>query len=87
MTKNDGVDQVVENLSERAHGIVNANHTQIEIMKSALTDFKSLGNLSGMMAIMSSGTLNKNQLELAQRIAVKVIAVLGMIETENKKGA
>lgn len=87
MNKKDGVIKVVNNLSERAQSVVDGNHSQIEIMKSAMVDFKGLGNISGMMSIMSSGTLNKSQLELAQRIAVKVIAVLGMIEAENNKGA
>ena len=54
-------------------------------MKSAFTDFKALGYMSGLLYIMNTGTLNAQQLELASRIAVKVIAVLGIKETE--KGA
>lgn len=54
-------------------------------MKSAFADFKSLGSLSGLMSIANTGTLNANQIELAKRIAVKVIAVLGIKESE--KGA
>lgn len=87
MNKKEGIDKVVKNLSGRAHAIIDGEHSQLEIMKSAMSDFKGLGNLSGMLSIVSSGTLNKNQFELAQRIAVKVIAVLGMIEAENNKGA
>lgn len=57
----------------------------MDIMKSAFADFKSLGSMSGLMSIMNTGTLNAQQLELARRIAVKVIAVLGIKESE--KGA
>lgn len=85
MTKSDGVEKVVADLSERAQGILNEGHGQTEIMKSAFSDFKALGSLSGLMSIANTGTLNANQVELAKRIAVKVIAVLGIKETE--KGA
>lgn len=54
-------------------------------MKSAFTDFKALGSMPGLLSIMNTGTLNAQQLELASRIAVKVIAVLGIKESE--KGA
>lgn len=85
MKKNEGVDQVVADLSERAHTIVEEGHDQTSIMKSAFSDFKALGSLSGLMSIANTGTLNANQVELAKRIAVKVIAVLGIKESE--KGA
>ena len=64
---------------------MNDGHQQMDIMKSAFTDFKALGYMSGLLYIMNTGTLNAQQLELASRIAVKVIAVLGIKETE--KGA
>lgn len=85
MTKSDGVEKVVADLSERAQEIVNDGHQQMDIMKSAFTDFKALGSMSGLLSIMNTGTLNAQQLELASRIAVKVIAVLGIKESE--KGA
>ncbi|AKJ74024.1 hypothetical protein SP36_52 [Salmonella phage 36] len=85
MTKSDGVEKVVADLSERAQAIVNDGHQQMDIMKSAFTDFKALGSMSGLLSIMNTGTLNAQQLELASRIAVKVIAVLGIKESE--KGA
>ncbi|QXV77402.1 hypothetical protein bas08_0027 [Escherichia phage DanielBernoulli] len=85
MTKSDGVEKVVADLSERAQAIVNGGHQQMDIMKSAFTDFKALGSMSGLLSIMNTGTLNAQQLELASRIAVKVIAVLGIKESE--KGA
>lgn len=34
------------------------------------------------MTVVSTGKLTQQQISLAQRIAVKVIAVLGMIEAE-----
>lgn len=82
MTKNEGIDKVVEGLSIRAHVIADEGHDQLTIMKSAFSDFKSLGNLSGLMTVVSTGKLTQQQIGLAQRIAVKVIAVLGMIEAE-----
>lgn len=85
MTKSDGVEKVVADLSERAQAIVNDGHQQMDIMKSAFTDFKALGSMSGLLSIMNTGTLNAQQLELASRIAVKVIAVLGIKESD--KGA
>ncbi|QIN92517.1 hypothetical protein [Phage NBSal001] len=85
MKKSDGVEKVVADLSERAKAILNDGHEQSEIMKSAFSDFKALGSLSGLMSIANTGTLNANQIELAKRIVVKVIAVLGI--KENEKGA
>ena len=85
MTKSEGIDQVVKDLSERAHAISDEGHSPISIMKSAMSDFNGLGSMSGMLSIMTTGKLNAHQTELAKRIAVKVIAVLGMAESE--KGA
>ncbi|UXM05278.1 hypothetical protein [Salmonella phage F115] len=85
MKKSDGVEKVVADLSERAKAILNDGHEQSEIMKSAFSDFKAFGSLSGLMSIANTGTLNANQIELAKRIVVKVIAVLGI--KENEKGA
>lgn len=82
MTKNEGIDKIVEELSIRAHVIADEGHDQLTIMKSAFSDFKSLGNLSGLMTVVSTGKLTAQQIKLAQRIAVKVIAVLGILEAE-----
>lgn len=84
--KIEGIDRVSANLSERAHAIAEGGHSQLEIMKSAMADLKSLGSLSGMLAIMSSGTLSEPQLFAAQRLAVKMIAVMGMIDEAKNKG-
>ena len=83
--ENDALKKVVDNLSERAETIINDCHKQIDVMQSAFADFKSLGSISGLMSIMNSGTLNGQQVELAQRLAVKVIAILGMIEATKKR--
>ncbi|EKG5461776.1 hypothetical protein O3X72_004609 [Salmonella enterica] len=85
MTKSDGVEKVVADLSERAQEIVNDGHQQIDIMESSFTDFKALGSMYRLLSIMNTGTLNAQQLELARRIEVKVIAILGIKESE--KGA
>ncbi|EAP4692431.1 hypothetical protein E4849_23550 [Salmonella enterica subsp. enterica serovar Anatum] len=82
MTKNEGVDKVVESLGLRAHVIVDEGHSQETIMKSAFNDFKAMGSMGGIMAVMTTGKLSQQQLDLAQRIAVKVIAVLGVKESE-----
>lgn len=84
--KNDSLKKVVDNLSERAETIISEVHKQTDIMQPAFADFKSLGSISGLMSIINSGTLNGQQVELAQRLAVKVIAILGIIEA-TKKGA
>lgn len=39
-----------------------------------------MDGMSGMLSFMTTGKLNSNQIELAKRIAVKVIAVLGTME-------
>lgn len=77
---NNGIDKLVAELAKRAHAIVAEGHSRSDIMKSAMQDFKSLGSMSGMFSFMTTGKLNPNQVELAKRIAVKVIAVLGMME-------
>lgn len=82
MTKSDGIDQVVSDLSGRAHAIASEGHSPMAIMKSAMSDFNSLGSMSGMLSIMTTGKLNAQQTELAKRIALKVIAVLGIAESE-----
>lgn len=76
----NGIDKLVAELAQRAHVIVDEGHSRSDIMKSAMQDFKSLGSMSGMLSFMTTGKLNPNQIELAKRIAVKVIAVLGTME-------
>lgn len=80
MTRNEGVDKVTEALAIRAHVILDEGHSQEAIMKSAFADFKALGSVSGIMSVVSTGKLSQQQIDIAQRIAVKVIAVLGMRE-------
>lgn len=80
MTKNEGIDKVVEQLAIRAHVIVDEGHSELDILKSAFADFKAMGSLSGIMSVMGTGKLDQKQTELANRIAVKVLAVLGMQE-------
>lgn len=80
MTKNEGIDKVVQQLALRANVIVDENHSELDILKSAFSDFKSMGSFNGIMSVMSTGKLNAQQTELANRIAVKVLAVLGIQE-------
>lgn len=89
MTKNEGVDKVVQQLALRAHVVVDEGHSELDILKSAFNDFKSMGSLNGIMSVMSTGKLNAQQTELANRIAVKVLAVLGTQEAakSEKEGA
>lgn len=85
MTKNEGIDKVVKQLAIRAHVVVDEGHSESDILKSAFNDFKSMGSLSGIMSVMSSGKLTQQQVDIAQRIAVKVLAVLGIQESNKKQ--
>lgn len=85
MTKNEGIDKVVKQLAIRAHVVVDEGHSELDILKSAFNDFKSMGSLSGIMSVMSSGKLTQQQVDIAQRIAVKVLAVLGIQESNKKQ--
>lgn len=76
----NGIDKLVAELAQRAHAIIEEGYSRSDIMKSAMQDFKSLGSMSGMLSFMTTGKLNSNQVELAKRIAVRVIAVLGTME-------
>ncbi|QXV77136.1 hypothetical protein bas19_0023 [Escherichia phage ChristophMerian] len=44
-----------------------------------------MGSLSCIMSVMSSGKLTQQQVDIAQRIAVKVLAVLGIQESNKKQ--
>ena len=80
----EAIEEVVNNLSERARVIVDGGYSQIDVLKSTFADLQSFGGMTGIVSIMTTGTLNKQQIELAERLAVKVIAVLGMIEGSKK---
>lgn len=85
MTKNEGIDKVVQQLAIRAHVVVDEGHSELDILKSAFNDFKPMGSLTGIMSVMSSGKLTQQQVDIAQRIAVKVLAVLGIQESNKKQ--
>lgn len=85
MTKNEGIDKVVQQLAIRAHVVVDEGYSELDILKSAFNDFKSMGSLTGIMSVMSSGKLTQQQVDIAQRIAVKVLAVLGIQESNKKQ--
>lgn len=74
--------QLASNLAERAQAILDdeAKYSHKDIMASAFSDFKSLGSMSGILAVMSTGKLNAQQVELAKRLATKVIAIVSQYE-------
>lgn len=82
MTRSEGVTKVVDHLSARARKIVDDGYSKGDILKSAMGDLKSLGGVGGMLTIMTTGNLSAKQRELAERLAVKVIAFLGVTEKE-----
>lgn len=82
MTRSEGVTKVVDHLSARAHKIADDGYSKSDILKSAMGDLKSLGGVGGMLTIMTTGNLSAKQRELAERLAVKVIAFLGVTEKE-----
>ena len=82
MTRSEGVSKVIDHLSARARKIVDDGYSKGDILKSAMGDLKSLGGVGGMLTIMTTGNLSAKQRELAERLAVKVIAFLGVTEKE-----
>lgn len=80
MTRSEGVISVVEHLSARARKIADDGYSKADILKSAMADLKALGGVGGMLTIMTTGDLSAKQRELAERLAVKVIAFLGITE-------
>lgn len=82
MTRSEGVTKVVDHLSARAHKIADDGYSKSDILKSAMGDLKSLGGVGGMLTIMTTGNLSAKQRELAERLAVKMIAFLGVTEKE-----
>lgn len=82
MTRSEGVTKVVDHLSARARKIADDGYSKGDILKSAMGDLKSLGGVGGMLTIMTTGNLSAKQRELAERLAVKMIAFLGVTEKE-----
>lgn len=76
------VQTLTNSLANRAQAILDDpnNYSQKAIMSSAFGDFTALGSMSGVMAVMSTGKLTGQQIELAKRIAAKVIAVVSQYE-------
>lgn len=74
--------KIADGLAQRAQAILDDEHnySQKEIMASAFNDFKALGNMAGIMSVMTSGKLSSQQVDLAKRLATKVIAVLSHYE-------
>lgn len=81
MTRSEGVISVVDHLSARARKIADDGYSKTDILKSAMSDLKALGGIGGMLSIMTTGDLSAKQRELAERLAVKVIAFLGITES------
>lgn len=82
MTRAEGVSRVVDNLSARAHKIADDGYSRTDILRSAMDDLKSLGRFGGSMAAIATGNLSHKQRELAERLAVKMIAFLGVTERD-----
>lgn len=61
-------------LRDRAVAIIKEGHSPQMVMQSAMGDLKAMGNLSGLIAIMQTGQFNPQQMVLAERLAVKIIA-------------
>lgn len=65
---------VADSLRDRAVSIVKEGHTPQQIMQSAMADLKGMGSLTGLMGIMQTGQFSPQQMVLAERLAVKIIA-------------
>ncbi len=65
---------VADGLRDRAVSIIKEGHNPQQIMQSAMADLKGMGNLMGLVGIMQSGQFNPQQMVLAERLAVKIIA-------------
>lgn len=82
MSEKEILDQLKDDLAFRAQALIDAGHTPYAIMKDAFAEVKRLGNMAGAISIMNSGKLNASQLEAAERIAVKIMAVIA----QHKRG-
>lgn len=81
MNRIEGVDKVAADFSSRAKAILADDYTEQDIMKSAMNDFKGMGSMAGIMAVMTTGKLTEQQTVLIERIAVKALAILGLRES------
>lgn len=70
-----------EALRERAVAIIKEGHDPKAIMQSALSDLRGMGNLTGMIAIMQTGKFSQQQMVLAERLAVKIIAYCALMKS------
>jgi len=75
------LNELSQSLADRAQVIVDDGYKSIDIMKSAFADFKSLGSMAGVMAVMTTGKLTPQQVEVSKRIVAKVLAVLDKQES------
>lgn len=64
------------NLADRAQTIIEDGHSAYAIMKDAFGEVKRMGGMAGAMSVMQTGKLNQAQLDAAERIVVKMLAVL-----------
>ncbi|BES53408.1 hypothetical protein [Aeromonas phage phiWae15] len=65
---------VADGLRDRAVAIIKEGHNPQQVMQSAMGDLKAMGNMSGLIAIMQTGQFSPQQMVLAERLAVKIIA-------------
>ena len=72
---------VADSLRDRAVAIIQEGHNPQQIMQSAMADLKGMGNLTGLIGIMQSGQFNPQQMVLAERLAVKIIAYCALSKT------
>lgn len=70
------MNELAQSLADRSSVIVDEGHSVLDIMKSAFSDFKSLGSMAGVMSVMATGKLNQGQIEVSKRIVAKVLAVI-----------
>lgn len=82
MSEKETLDQLKDDLAVRAQALIDAGHTPYAIMKDAFAEVKRLGSMAGAISIINSGKLNASQLEAAERIAVKIMAVIA----QHKRG-
>lgn len=76
--KAEVLQELSENLTGRAQTIINQGHTPYAIMKDAFAEVQQIGNMAGIASIIKTGKLNEKQIAAAERVAVKVLAVLAL---------
>lgn len=67
-------------LRDRAVSIIQEGHDPQAIMQSALGDLRGMGNLTGLIGIMQTGKFSAQQMTLAERLAVKIIAYCALMK-------